>query len=308
MSKENWVLLLFIFLLLAIPLTESPFYVFLGTDILIFGLFAVSLNLLLGYTGLVSFGHATYFGIGAYACALLMKKASVPFLLAFLAAGALGGISALAIGFFCVRLTKVYFAMLTLAFSQIVWAIAFKWNSLTGGDNGLIGIPFPAFLDSKVHFYYFTLAVVAGSLFLLRKVVNSPFGRILTTIRENPERTEFIGINVKLFQLMAFMISGIFAALGGALFGIFNHSVFPDILFWPASAEVLIMSLLGGIYSFFGPLVGSAVLLFLRMQVSSYTEHWPLILGFTLAFLLFFFPGGIMGFAQARWSRRGGAK
>jgi branched-chain amino acid transport system permease protein len=286
MSKENWVLLLFIFLLLAIPLTESPFYVFLGTDILIFGLFAVSLNLLLGYTGLVSFGHATYFGIGAYACALLMKKASVPFLLAFLAAGALGGISALAIGFFCVRLTKVYFAMLTLAFSQIVWAIAFKWNSLTGGDNGLIGIPFPAFLDSKVHFYYFTLAVVAGSLFLLRKVVNSPFGRILTTIRENPERTEFIGINVKLF----------------------HHSVFPDILFWPASAEVLIMSLLGGIYSFFGPLVGSAVLLFLRMQVTSYTEHWPLILGFTLAFLLFFFPGGIMGFVQARWSRRGGAK
>jgi len=303
MSKENWILLLIILALLCIPLTESRFYVFLGTDILIFGLFAVSLNLLLGYTGLVSFGHATYFGIGAYTCAILMKKASVPFPLAFAAAGALGGISALIIGFFCVRLTKVYFAMLTLAFSQIVWAMAFKWNSLTGGDNGFVGVPFPQFLDSKVRFYYFAFAVVALSLFLLRQVVNSPFGRVLTTIRENPERTEFIGINVKLFQLVAFILSGVFAAISGALFGIFNHSVFPDILFWPASAEVLIMTLLGGIYSFFGPVVGSAVLLFVRIQVTSYTEHWPVILGFTLAFLLFFFPGGIMGFLQARFAR-----
>jgi branched-chain amino acid transport system permease protein len=306
MSKEKWILLFFFLLLVCIPLTESRFYVFLGTDILIFSLFAVSLNLLLGYTGLVSFGHATYFGIGAYTCALLMKKASVLFLPAFAAAGLLGGISALVIGFFCVRLTKVYFAMLTLAFSQIVWAMAFKWNSLTGGDNGFVGVPFPQFLDSKVRFYYFTLGVVAGSLFLLRKVVNSPFGRILTTIRENPERTQFIGIHVKFFQLIAFMISGIFAAMAGALFGIFNHSVFPDILFWPASAEVLIMTLLGGIYSFFGPVVGAAVLLFVRMEVTSYTEHWPVILGFTMAFLLFFFPGGIMGFLQARFARPGG--
>jgi branched-chain amino acid transport system permease protein len=294
MFKEKWILLFFILIMLSIPLTGSRFYVFLGTDILIFGLFAVSLNLLLGYTGLISFGHATYFGIGAYTCALLMMKASVPFLLAFVAAGFLGGISALVIGFFCVRLTKVYFAMLTLAFSQIVWAVAFKWNSLTGGDNGLVGIPFPSLLDSRVRFYYFTFVVVGGSLFLLRKVVNSPLGRIFTTIRENP-------INVKLFQLIAFVISGIFAAIAGALFGIFNHAVFPDMLFWPASAEVLIMTILGGIYSFFGPLVGAAVLIFLRMQVTSYTQYWPAILGFTLVFLLFFFPGGIMGSLQARW-------
>jgi branched-chain amino acid transport system permease protein len=300
MSKENWILIPVIILILLIPVSGSRFYVFLGTDILIFGLFAVSLNLLLGYTGLVSFGHATYFGIGAYTCALLMKKASIPFPLAFAAAGLLGGMAALFIGFFCVRLTKVYFAMLTLAFSQIVWAIAFKWNSLTGGDTGFIGVPFPQYLDSKIRFYYFTFAVVAVSLFILRKVVNSPFGRILTTIRENPERTEFIGINVKLFQLTAFMISGAFAAISGALFGIFNNNVFPDILYWPASAEVLIMPILGGIYSFFGPVVGAAVLLYLRMEVTSYTQYWPLILGMTLALLLFFFPGGIVGFLKAR--------
>jgi branched-chain amino acid transport system permease protein len=300
MSRQNWFLIPIILIILFIPLSGSRFYVFLGTDILIIALFAVSLNLLLGYTGMVSFGQAAYFGIGAYTCALLMKKASVVFPIAFVAAGVFGAIAALIIGFFCVRLTKIYFAMLTLAFSQIVWAIVFKWNSLTGGDTGFIGIPFPHHLDSKVRFYYFTFAVVALSLFIIRKIVNSPFGRILTTIRENPERTEFIGINVKLFQLVAFMISGFFSAIAGALFGIFNHSIFPDLLFWPASAEVLIMTILGGMYSFFGPVVGAAVLLYLRMQVTSYTQYWPLILGTILAVLLFFFPGGIVGFLQTR--------
>lgn len=303
MSRQDWFLIPILLIIALVPLSGSRFYVFLGTDILIFGLFAVSLNLLLGYTGLVSFGQAAYFGIGAYTCALLMKKASVAFPIAFGAAGLFGALAAMIIGFFCIRLTKIYFAMLTLAFSQIVWAIVFKWNSLTGGDTGFIGIPFPQHLDSKTRFYYFTLVVVVLSLFVLRKMVNSPFGRILTTIRENPERTEFIGINVKLFQLVAFMVSGFFSAISGALFGIFNHSIFPDLLFWPASAEVLIMTILGGMYSFFGPVVGAAVLLYLRIEVASYTEYWPLILGTILALLLFFFPGGIVGSLKSLLAR-----
>ena len=306
MSKQNWVLIFIIALLALLPLSESRFYIFLGTDILIMGLFAISLNLLLGYTGLVSFGQAAYFGIGAYTCALLMKKASVIFPIAFAAAAIAGAVGALVIGFFCIRLTKIYFSMLTLAFSQIVWAIVFKWNSLTGGDTGLIGINFPEHLDSSTRFYYLTLGVVVCSLFIIRKMVDSPFGRILTTIRENPERTEFIGINVKLFQLLAFMVSGCFAAVSGALFGIFNHSLFPDLLYWPMSAEVLIMAILGGMYNFFGPLVGAAVILYLRMLVTSYTQYWPLIMGTILALLLFFFPGGIMGFLRLqRLFRRG---
>ncbi len=300
MSRHRWFLILILVLIALIPLSGSRYYVFLGTDILIFGLFAVSLNLLLGYTGLVSFGQAAYFGIGAYSCALLMKRASLVFPLAFVTAGAFGAIAALIIGFFCVRLTKIYFAMLTLAFSQIVWAIACKWNALTGGDTGFIGIPFPQYLDSRTRFYYFTFLIVVLCLCIIHKVVNSPFGRILTTIRENPERTVFIGINVKLFQLIAFIMSGFFSAIAGALFGVFNHSVFPDTLFWPASAEVLIMAILGGMYSFFGPVVGAAVLLYLRMQVATYTQYWPLILGTVLAVLLFFFPGGIVGFVQTR--------
>jgi branched-chain amino acid transport system permease protein len=307
MTKQNLALLILIFLLALLPLTESRFYIFLGTDILIMGLFAVSLNLLLGYAGLVSFGQAAYFGIGAYTCALLMKKAALVFPLAFIAAGLAGALGALIIGFFCIRLTQIYFSMLTLAFSQIVWAIVFKWNSLTGGDTGLIGINFPEFLDSSTRFYYFTLAVVVVSLFVMRKIVDSPFGRMLTTIRENPERTEFIGINVKLFQLIAFMISGGFAAFSGALFGIFNHSLFPDLLYWSQSAEVLIMCLLGGMYSFFGPLVGAGIILYLRMLVTSYTQYWPLIMGTILALLLFFFPGGVVGFLKTlRVFNRGG--
>ncbi len=303
MSRQNYILIAILILVGFIPLTGSRYYVFLFTDILIFALFALSLNLLLGYTGLVSFGQAAYFGIGCYAYALLMKKAGITFGFAFPIAGIFGAAAALIIGFFCVRLTKIYFAMLTLAFSQVVWAIIFKWNALTGGDTGIYGIDFPPFMDSKVKFFYFTLIVVGVSTMILRRIVNSPFGRILTTIRENPERTEFIGINVKLFQLLAFIISGFFSAISGALFAVFNHSIFPDFCYWPVSAEVLIMTLVGGMYSFFGPMVGAAVLLYLRLEVTSYTEYWPFILGTILVLLLFFFPGGIVGFIQDQINR-----
>ncbi len=303
MSRQNWVLIAVLVLLALVPLTGSRYYVFLLTDVLIFGLFAVSLNLLLGYTGLVSFGQAAYFGIGSYAYALLIKKAGLTFGVAFALTGLSGAAAALIIGFFCVRLTKIYFAMLTLAFSQIVWAIVFKWNSLTGGDTGIYGIDFPEIIGSKIKFFYFTLIVVVVSVFLLRRIVNSPFGRILTTIRDNPERTESIGINVKLFQLLAFIVSGFFSAISGGLFAIFNHSIFPDFCYWPISAEVLIMTLLGGMYSFFGPMVGAGVLLYLRLEVTSYTQYWPFILGSILVLLLFFFPGGIVGFIQDQIKR-----
>ena len=167
MSRQNWVLIAVLVLLALVPLTGSRYYVFLLTDVLIFGLFAVSLNLLLGYTGLVSFGQAAYFGIGAYAYALLIKKAGLAFGVAFALTGLSGAAAALIIGFFCVRLTKIYFAMLTLAFSQIVWAIIFKWNSLTGGDTGIYGIDFPEFIGSKTKFFYFKMILVLVSVFLI---------------------------------------------------------------------------------------------------------------------------------------------
>ena len=291
---------------LGVPALGSRFYTFVATDIAIFALFAVSLNLLIGYTGLVSFGHAAYFGIGAYATGILMKKAAVPFLLAWPAAGVLAAAMALVAGFFCVRLTKIYFAMLTLAFAQIVWAICFKWNDVTGGEQGMPDIPYPDLAwmsalpvlgDWRVsdHFYVLTVLLVAGCLALLRRLVGSPFGRILTTIRENPERAEFIGVNVRRYELIAFVIAGAFAGLAGGLFGIFNRGVFPDFAYWTKSSEVLIMTILGGIGHFWGPAVGALVLLVLNQQITSYTEYWPFILGSILIVLLFGFPGGIVG-------------
>ena len=295
---------------LSVPFLGSRYYTFVATDVAILALFAVSLNLLLGYTGLVSFGHAAYFGVGAYTTGLLMKKAGVPFVLAFPAAGVLAGLLALVFGFFCVRLTKIYFAMLTLAFAQIVWAICFKWNDLTGGEQGMPEIPYPdlAWLErlplvgelrTSDHFYLLTVVLVALCFWLLRRVVGSPFGRILTTIRENPERAEFIGVHVRRWELLAFVLAGAFAGLAGGLFGIFNRGVFPDFIYWTKSSEVLIMTILGGMGYFYGPAVGALVLLVLNQQITSYTEYWPFVLGTILIVLLFAFHGGLVGALDA---------
>jgi branched-chain amino acid transport system permease protein len=213
-----------------------------------------------------------------------------------------------------VRLTKIYFAMLTLAFAQIVWAICFKWNDVTGGEQGMPEIPYPdlAWMEqlpllgdfrTSDHFYFLTVLLVGLCFAILHRVVRSPFGRILTTIRENPERAEFIGVNVRRYELVAFVIAGAFAGLAGGLFGIFNRGVFPDFAYWPKSSEVLIMTILGGMGYFYGPAVGALVLLVLNQQITSYTEYWPAVLGTILVVLLFVFPGGIVGALHAAWLR-----
>jgi branched-chain amino acid transport system permease protein len=318
MRRIPWALLVFLAAFL-VPAAGSRYYTFLANDIVIWALFATSLNLLVGYTGLVSFGHAAYFGIGAYATGILMKQLAVPFPLAFLAAGVAAGLFALLFGFFCVRLTRIYFAMLTLAFAQIIWAICFKWNEVTGGEQGMPDIPYPSFdwLDRVAavvpfvggyrtsDYYYFTTLVLVGvCVWVLRRVVRSPFGRMLESIRENAERAEFIGVNVRRYELSAFVLAGAFAGLAGGLFGIFNRGVFPDFAYWTKSSEVLIMTLLGGMGTFYGPSVGAAVLLLLNQQIVSYTEYWPLVLGAILVVLLFVFPGGIAGALGGLWRRR----
>jgi branched-chain amino acid transport system permease protein len=308
-ARVPWALLVLVAAFF-VPAAGSRFYTFLANDVVIWALFATSLNLLVGYTGLVSFGHAAYFGIGAYTTGILMKKAGVTFLIAFPAAGVVAGFFALVFGFFCVRLTKIYFAMLTLAFAQIVWAICFKWNEVTGGEQGMPEIPYPDFAwierigtvvpilggyRTSEYFYFLTLVVVAVCFWILRRIVGSPFGRMLTTIRENPERAEFIGVNVRRYELAVFVLAGCFAGLAGGLFGIFNRGVFADFAYWTKSAEVLIMTLLGGMGTFYGPAVGALALLWLNQQIVSYTQYWPLILGSILVILLFIFPGGLAG-------------
>ena len=313
-----WTLIIFL-AALTLPWIGTRYDTFLGTQIAIYGLFAMSLNLLLGTTGLVSFGHAAYFGIGSYACGILMKTAGVPFWAAFPAAGLIAAGFAAAFGFFCVRLTKIYFAMLTLAFAQIVWAICFKWNDFTGGDQGLPDVPFPdigwmsalpGFGHMRIgeQFYVLTLILVALCIAALHRLTLSPFGRVLTTIRENPERAAFIGVDVRAYELAAFAIAGGFAGLSGALFGIFNRGVFADFVFWSKSADVMIMTILGGMHHFWGPAVGALILTLLNQQITAYTEYWPFVLGAILIVLLFVFPGGILGALDSAigrlWRRR----
>jgi branched-chain amino acid transport system permease protein len=318
-----WTLVVFV-LALTIPWVGSRYDTFLATQIAISALFAVSLNLLLGTTGLVSFGHVAYFGIGSYVCGILMKTYAMPFMIALPAAALGSAFGALVFGFFCVRLTKIYFAMLTLAFSQIIWAICFKWNDVTGGDQGLPDVPYPdlgwmssvPFLgDLRIsdQFYVLTLIVVLLSLAAMQRIINSPFGLMLKTIRENPERAASIGLDVRRYELAAFVVAGAFAGIAGALFGIFNRGVFADYVYWPKSAEVMIMTILGGIDYFWGPVVGAATLVLLNQETTSYTEYWPFVLGTMLLVLLFAFPGGIAGgvAAAVAWLRRrrgGGAR
>ena len=311
---KRWLPALAFILVLCVPWLGSRFHTFLATEIVILALFAVSLNLLLGYTGLVSFGHAAYFGIGAYTCAILMKTHGVPFPLAFAAAGAMAAAFAVVFGFFCVRSTRIYFAMLTLSFAQIVWAVCFKWNSVTGGEQGLSNVPYPDLsflaalpvlgsLRTADHYFLLVMLVAGVCFFVLHRIVRSPFGRILTAIRENPERAQFVGINVRAYQVAAFAIAGAFAGVAGALFGIFNRGVFPDFAYWSKSAEVLIMAILGGIGSFWGPAIGAAALTLLNHQISSFTQYWPLVLGVVLIVLLFAFPGGVTGTLAALRAR-----
>jgi branched-chain amino acid transport system permease protein len=308
-----WVLIVFL-VMASVPWLGSRYDTFLAEQIAIDALFAVSLNLLLGTTGLVSFGHVAYFGVGAYVCGILMKTCELPFVVAFPAAGLGTALFALVSGYFCVRLIKLYFAMLTLAFSQIVWAIAFKWNDVTGGDQGLPEIPFPdldwmsaipglADLRMDDKFYLFALTIIAVALAVLQRIVRSPFGRVLTTVRDNPERAAFIGVNVRAYQLAAFVIAGTFAGFAGALYGIFSRGVFADYVFWSKSAEVMIMTILGGMDFFWGPPVGALALVWLNQQTTEITQYWPFVLGSMLLILLFAFPGGIVGGVYGLWIR-----
>jgi len=286
--------------LVVAPLALPPFFLQLLTEIAIVGLFATAFNLLMGSGGMVSFGHAAYFALGAYAAALLVKRAGVPMLLALPAAPLAAAGGALLFGFFIVRLTHTYFAMLSLAFAQIVFTVIFKWKSLTGGDDGLLDVWPPAALKSPAAYYYFTLAIVALSLAALHAVGESPFGYALKSARENPRRARFIGINVRRLQLFAFVISGAFSGLAGGLFAFYNGSVFPDFAYFTKSFEPLVVALLGGPQAFFGPLAGAFGFKILEWLVS---RQWPVYS--IVVVVIVALPMGFVGLAGGRgWRTR----
>lgn len=286
---------LVVLLLLCVPLLQSDYLVDLGTEIIIYALFALSLNVLIGYSGNVSFGHAAYFAIGGYTCAILLTTYGWPLPFAFPVAVVAAGLAAAFVGYFCVRLTDIYFAMLTLAFAMFIWGVAFKWRSVTGGDDGFVGVDVPAYIHDRVHYYYFTLIVVVVSSAVLWVICHSAFGRTLVAVRENSVRVGFVGANTRRVRHAAFIVAGTFAGIAGALFAMYNHGMYVESAFWTQSAQVLIMTLLGGLHSFFGPALGAFVLYTLQVFIIQYTEYWPTVLGVILLVILLFVPEGIVG-------------
>jgi branched-chain amino acid transport system permease protein len=280
----------------------SGFLFNLFTKILIMGLFASSLNLLVGYTGMVSFGHAAFFGIGAYAAGVLLQKFTSSLLLALFSTILLSTVAALIIGFFCIRLGSIYFAMLTLAFNQIVYIVIIRWTHLTGGDQGLIGgIPIPPLnlfgveiaLSNPRAFFILTTVIVVTCLVFCKLLVDSPFGAILRVIRENADRAYALGIRVKSYQLIVFVFAGIFGGLSGGLMALFISGAYPDFAYWSKSAEPIFMVVVGGMNSFLGPLLGAAVFTVLIAVSTMYTNLWGLIIGSVLVLIIILVRKGL---------------
>lgn len=307
-AKTNWIIgaavILALFILpfvLARFGKTGEFWIWVTTEMIIMALFATSLNLVLGFGGMVSFGHAAFFGVGAYTVALLMKKAGVNLLVALIAAPCLAAVVAAIIGWFCVRLIGLYFAILTLAFGQLLYMIVFQWYTFTGGDDGIHGIPKPEFLG-PINYYLLCLIIFLTCFLLMRMIINSSFGLSIRIIRENLDRAKFIGINVRRYQLINFIVAGFFAGIAGGLFTELNRFAQTELLHWSRSGDAIFACLVGGMYSFVGPAIGSSVLIFLHIFLQqlhqSLVEIWALILGFILLAVVLFAPEGLVGLFQ----------
>jgi len=287
------ILLLGIFLLL--PQFLSRFYIYLLALIFATGLLATSLNLVLGFGGMYQFHHAVFYGLGAYALALFATKSGLPLWAGYILAPVCSAALGLALGLITVRLSKLYFGMLQISLGSLVWAIVYRWYSFTGGDDGIHGIPVPDLIGSSTGAYYFNLIITGACLLLMYLIVNSPFGRVFQGIRDNPERCLAVGINVRSQQLVGQTVAAFFAGVAGTLFVTVEGSVFPDLMFWTLSLEILIMCLLGGWFIFMGPMLGATIMVTLRTFVGIYTEYWTLVLGIVLMLLIFFMPEGVLG-------------
>lgn len=298
--------------LAALPALGSKFALVLAIDIIIVGLFAVSLHFILSLGGLVSFGHAAFFGGGAYAAALMVHYAGSPMELAFILAPLLTGLLAVIIGWFCIRLTGVYFAMLTLAFSQLLWSLVFQWGEVTGGDDGMVSIWPSQWASDTTVFFYLTMIIGIGGILILRHVAHSPFGYALRAARDSIGRAEATGINTKRVQFVAFTFAGAMAGLAGTLFVFSKGSVFPTELEIGKSFDAIIMVFLGGVKTLAGPLVGASALSLMQDYLTRF-EYWRLALGLLIIAVVIIAPEGIAGTSRklaAKWGlvRRDGSQ
>jgi len=302
MSRSSLAVLAAVFLL---PLVVRHA---IGSEIWIFAIFGLGLNLLLGYTGLLSFGQATFFGSAAYVAGWLLKNHGIN---AFAALGigvAVGAASAALVGYLCVKRSGLYFIMLTFALNQLFYFVAYQWTSVTGGEDGMPGVPRPAFfgIDFKEprNYYVFVSALFLGSLWIMRRIVGSPLGKILQAIRENETRAEAVGYNVARFKLLAFVIGGAFSGLAGVLYAMLFGIVPLEAIGFVASGNVVFATLIGGSGSLYGPIIGSVVFIWLSESVSTLWARWPLLLGVAFVAVVLFFRGGVVEAWSRFWSWR----
>ncbi len=298
-------LIVFLFLL---PQLAGEYILYMTIHILLLSIFALGFNLLLGYTGLLSFGQAGFYACGAYGCAKILLV--MPSLLPGIVCGILfSGIVALLLGFLCIRHTRIYFSMLTLCFGMMIYSLAWKWRSMTGGDDGLAGIPrapleIPGILSidmsSMGNYYYFVLIVCLLAIILFYRIINSPFGLILQGIRDSEGRIAFTGISVKNYRLIAFTIAGLYAGLAGALLPPLERTITPPLAHWTHSAEPVLATLLGGIYTFSGPIVGALLFYVIKDLIVRFTEYWLICLGVIVMALVMGLPGGVVSIVETR--------
>lgn len=285
--------------LIALPFALSDYPRALIAEIFIFAIFAMSLDLILGFTGLMSLGHAAFFGLGAYAVAVLGAQFGINAWIGVVAGVLLAAGGAAVIGFFCVRTAGIPFLMLTLAFSQLIFSVALKWRDVTGGSDGLALAAQPSFfglsLSRSLVMYFMTLIFFAAVYVVLRRLINAPLGHVFIGIRENEPRMAAIGYPTRAYKLLAFTIAGAFAGLAGGLYAIFNGFISSDAMYWTASGDILIMTMLGGAGTLIGPAIGAGAFLLMKNVVSSYSEHWLVIIGAAFIGCVMYFPGGIWG-------------
>jgi branched-chain amino acid transport system permease protein len=291
----------FIILALLPALTSSKFLLDFVIRCAAYGLFATSLNLLVGYTGLTSFGHGMFFGLGAYGFGLLMQKTGVPVPVAFVATLLIVLAIATVIGAICVRLKEIYFAFVTLAFQMLIHSTILSWVSFTGGDQGLRGgIPRPPFLgidlSNHLHLYIFSCALLVICLLLMRQIAQSPFGYTLRMIRDNATRASFVGIDVYRAKLTIFVLAALFASVGGMIMALFVSGAYPEFAYWTISGEGIFINMLGGVTTFLGPMVGTVILLILNDTVTRLTEYHGIVLGIVILFFAIGLRKGLMDF------------
>lgn len=290
-----WTALVLVFALVPLLMT-ADYQLNVANYILIWALFAISFNMLWGVTGMLSFGQALYFGIGGYSVGLTVHYLGSGWYLPALGMGlVLTVVLSFLLGLLVIRVGGVYFTMLTLAFGQLAYQIMFKWYEFTGGDDGIQGFMLPGILSDKTVYYYFVMVLVLVSIWFLKRVAYSPFGMMLRCVRQNPDRVRFLGRRVRRNQLRVYILSSLFATLAGALMAGVDNSIHTDMFFWTTSGEVILMSVLGGINQFFGPLVGAVSIILIEDIVGAHTEYWSLIIGGIILFMVIVFPKGIVG-------------